>query len=470
MFSADHSAVTEPCLTSFRNLNLQNLSDQSFHFGPTELGDHYGLKFPGLTLTPDARPDLQWTFWRWPRHVYPAGSFVEEPNLKLTIQWMVQDNTVLQQCLLESIHDDEIRVDMIFHKSMLIRDLDHLDWRYKFNEERNEERNGERNDNYDIRLGPEGHSCVFVHKLNKEPPTESPTASSPLRHSNTAGIEDSQAHAGILASYVQSSSEGVQQDAFTGSSVQNSRQEGGSEPRRPFQEDTPSHNSSSSTHSRTNEIRPHNPSPQDHEAHKNSHDISVISSVTIDGQFQIFEDKKDRASPQKWSVSVKGQQAPGLDGQPWSHEVTTAYEMKILDDLEADRQAYLIPLHKMNVSQFLRDQQRAASPMPLYVPIPDRNRPDKHNEGDEAARTRMQHFPLDQASDKMGTVSPEKNLGFAARRNLEHILSACTIQATPKPYGSKVASPLPEELRHVKAVALTCGDMSGHRICWSASL
>jgi hypothetical protein len=58
-------------------------------------------------------------------------------------------------------------------------------------------------------------------------------------------------------------------------------------------------------------------------------------------------------------------------------------------------------------------------------------------------------------------------LDYATRRNLEHILSVCAIPVPPghvwdydnmKP---EVAEP---------AIALTCGDMSGHRVCISASL
>jgi hypothetical protein len=46
----------------------------------------------------------------------------------------------------------------------------------------------------------------------------------------------------------------------------------------------------------------------------------------------------------------------------------------------------------------------------------------------------------------------QPHLEFMIRRNLEHILSVCSI-------------PIPD-----KGIALTCGDMSGHRLVTSATL
>ena len=70
-------------------------------------------------------------------------------------------------------------------------------------------------------------------------------------------------------------------------------------------------------------------------------------------------------------------------------------------------------------------------------------------------------------SERSSSYVISADLDYASRRNLEHILSVCAIPVPPghvwdydnmKP---KVAEP---------AIALTCGDMSGHRVCISASL
>lgn len=61
-------------------------------------------------------------------------------------------------------------------------------------------------------------------------------------------------------------------------------------------------------------------------------------------------------------------------------------------------------------------------------------------------------------------VSPDVNMDFM-RRNLEHILSVCSI---PMPQPGQDTSECQGSTK--EAIALICGDMSGHRIVTSASL
>lgn len=460
MFSADHKYVREPCLVSSRAEDLQELSEQPFHLGQADVDDHYGLKFPGLTMKAEARPDLKWTSGRWPRHIYSEGSFEEFPNLRLTIQWMVHKDTVLQQCLLENDGDDDIPLDVIFCKSMRIRDLDHLDWDYEFNEEGDY--------NHDTRPGPKGYSYVFVHKLDDDPPSEGIPHSdnNPLRRSNTAGSEGSQVRGEVVAQHIPCSSEAVHDDASVGSSVRSSGQEDGSGPCRSPYERFSSNHPESSTRSSPEETRAPEEKQQDHEAQsKNSHDISVVSSVTIDGQVQLFE---YTSSHQKWPLIVKGRQTVGRGGPPGRHEVTTAYEMRILDNPKPDWHAHVIPLHKMNIGQYLLNQ-RPDHPFPSCIPTTEKAGSPDCKEGDEATRPQIQFFSTEPAVGipsplplLQTTKTPQARLAFALRRNLEHILSVCIIQATPKGCETTVAS-LPQQLHSVDAVAFTCGDMSGHR-------
>lgn len=473
MFSADHQYVSEPCMVLSRAEGLQELSEQPFHFGQADVEDHYGLQFPGLTLKPEARPGLKWKFGRWPRYTYSEGSFEELPNLKLTIQWMIHEDTVLQECLLENSGNDDIPLDVDFCKSMRIRDLDHLDWDYEFNEEGGS--------NHEIRPGPKGYSCVFIHKLDDDHHSEDTphTASNRLRRSDTAASEDLRIREERVAQPAPYASEAVHDDAFVGSSVRSSRQEDRSGPCGPPHEEILSKHPDSSTRSSLEEVPAPEEKPQDHEAQsKNSHDISVISSVAIDGQVQLFEYTSSLEytySPQKWPLILKGRQTVGHGGQPGTHKVTTAYEMRILDNPRPDWHGHVIPLHKMNISQFLLNQQ-PNHPFPLCVPTTRQATSPDHKEGDESTRPQMQFFPMEPAVGIPGSLPPlqtaeppHAHLGFAVRRNLEHILSVCTIRATPKACGTTVAS-LPQQLHSVDAVAFTCGDMSGHRICWSASL
>lgn len=72
------------------------------------------------------------------------------------------------------------------------------------------------------------------------------------------------------------------------------------------------------------------------------------------------------------------------------------------------------------------------------------------------------------------SFSPDPNLDFIVRRNLEHILSVCSIPVPAKSEDGKVVSQQSEEAERGSnkeiAIALTCGDLSGHRLVTSASL
>ncbi|RAR01649.1 mg2+ transporter zinc transport protein [Stemphylium lycopersici] len=61
-------------------------------------------------------------------------------------------------------------------------------------------------------------------------------------------------------------------------------------------------------------------------------------------------------------------------------------------------------------------------------------------------------------------MSPDENIDFIMRRNLEHILSVCSI---PLPEPGQDPSDDQEPIN--EPIGLTCGDMSGHRIVTSAS-
>lgn len=64
-----------------------------------------------------------------------------------------------------------------------------------------------------------------------------------------------------------------------------------------------------------------------------------------------------------------------------------------------------------------------------------------------------------------------KKIEYLTWRHLEHILSVCAMPIASLP-NSVRAQKQNEELKGegVDMVALTCGDMSGHRVCTSASL
>ncbi|OJD38573.1 mg2+ transporter zinc transport protein [Diplodia corticola] len=86
----------------------------------------------------------------------------------------------------------------------------------------------------------------------------------------------------------------------------------------------------------------------------------------------------------------------------------------------------------------------------------------KINENKSADWDAMAKMCQDESYEKI-IFSSHEHLDFLIRRNLEHILSVCSIP---------VASPTPEsgDCKHEDSpIALTCGDISGHRVGTSAS-
>lgn len=210
----------------------------------------------------------------------------------------------------------------------------------------------------------------------------------------------------------------------------------------------------------------------DRDACQDNSGISVISSVAIDGQVQQFENS---ITPQRWKLVVGGRRIPRrLESRARALEVIAAYKMMHVQTSNRCWQDYIIPWHNMRVSEFLRtgdDLCDGGTKASTGASPPD------HNEGDGIERTQTQKPPVDPPVGSPGDSSsspspgaPQSHLEFAARRNLEHILSVCAVQTISQTLDNVIPIATPFALQDVEAVALTCGDMSGHRICWSASL
>lgn len=69
-----------------------------------------------------------------------------------------------------------------------------------------------------------------------------------------------------------------------------------------------------------------------------------------------------------------------------------------------------------------------------------------------------------------GTSSPKYHIEYMAWRHLEHILSVCAIPLVPCTLFNDDGDSNPGGSGDGDIIALTCGDMAGHRICTSASL
>ncbi|KAK7722770.1 hypothetical protein SLS63_009165 [Diaporthe eres] len=93
-------------------------------------------------------------------------------NVGLTIQYIVRDRTVFQQCILENRGEIDVDLQFAFCKAMRICDLDHVTDHYEFNETTSDDQNAG--------PGPGGFGWVHVNEFRKE----SPGARTNFQHSS----------------------------------------------------------------------------------------------------------------------------------------------------------------------------------------------------------------------------------------------------------------------------------------------
>ncbi|TGO30641.1 hypothetical protein BPAE_0004g00990 [Botrytis paeoniae] len=155
--------------------------------------------------------------------------------------------------------------------------------------------------------------------------------------------------------------------------------------------------------------------------------IGVIVSVFIDGVAMKFH------SNEEWNLTV---------GIKQTKEIVVAYKLVYsTSEVSNDWKQFLVEADKANVDNLLLKEFKSTQ----YRPIP------LFSLGDS--------IPNVSASETMAWNKIKSNLDFIFQRHLEYLLTVCTIPIT-----SYLSS------NNMSAVALTCGDISAHRICTSASL
>lgn len=150
IFCADHMNTNEPYSVQERAEDLLLLSRDKSRQRFT-----YGLRILGISMN-NCR-HLGYVHDRWPRYE------VEDKNLRLTIQWMVHEKTVLQECIITNTGETDKDVTMEFGKGLHIRDMDYLDPVVKFN------------DDWDGHVpvhGPNNYGWILAHPLKPKGTTE----------------------------------------------------------------------------------------------------------------------------------------------------------------------------------------------------------------------------------------------------------------------------------------------------------
>lgn len=147
-------------------------------------------------------------------------------------------------------------------------------------------------------------------------------------------------------------------------------------------------------------------------------------------------------------------------------EIVVAYRLSLLPDQDVVTwQDFMIPAAKANVGKLLRDEleevgSKCIAPESLDLPRIGRTTQDtaKTDARDhDGGTSENAQCGFEKTEDQLRMVQ------YLTARHLEHILSVCAI---PVPCShNEPTHPVP----HPAPVALTCGDMSGHGICTSAS-
>lgn len=413
-FSAGHSYTKEPYWVTRRARQLHSLASEPFEEAQRQDYDNvFGLKFLNMALLDDARPKLEWLQYQWPRFEYKRRCFKRMKSVKLTIQFIVRHKTVFQQCILENRGKTDVDLELAFCKGMSIRDLDHLTDDYEFNKTTPDDQNAG--------PGPGGFGWVHVNRFRE-----------------------------------------------------------GSPARTEFQDASHENDSNRVHRNRYGKNQP-------------NHGVALVVSMVVDGKTVRFSPGQ---SPHIWKQTLKAKSSiPGSKSQKL--EIVTAYKLVLLTDPLSDWRTFVVPLKEMDLSRLLSEAM-AVSSFRTSMPIISGNDGPAHSYDRRQSETLEGEENKDEAGmvnvsqDEDGTVdskpptepspaihhepTPEKTLPvmehieFSARRNLAHILDVCAIPVAVSASGENIEGLIWDKLRDVQPIALSCGDLSGHRICTTSSL
>ncbi|KAF2675989.1 hypothetical protein K458DRAFT_492750 [Lentithecium fluviatile CBS 122367] len=209
--------------------------------------------------------------------------------------------------------------------------------------------------------------------------------------------------------------------------------------------------------------------------------VATVVSVFINGEAQKGVGEKNG----EWSYDL---------GCGKSVEVTVAYKMVLLPQPKLSWEDFVIPVGPTNVNAVLRGTSSSSDSI-SSIKIPDFGI-DEDSKDANREDTLLQTDPVIQEAKDRGIASfgaigdiwaarsmetarlrfPSDHIGFVVNRHLEHILSVCAIPVQPvedeKPQTStETMAPTneAETSRKYAPIALTCGDISGHRVSTSAS-
>lgn len=147
IFSMNQRSSEEPYKICERAKQLHSLS--------TRKGDilSFGM---GLSpkFCPNQPPQIKWVNRRWPRYEYDT----QLPNVKACVQWVVHKGVVLQQLFFENSGDHAVDFQFVLPRDICIQDLNdlHPDYQFRsFNEEKG----------FLSSPGPNGYGLIYARYM-----------------------------------------------------------------------------------------------------------------------------------------------------------------------------------------------------------------------------------------------------------------------------------------------------------------
>lgn len=425
MFTMDDSTTPEPHYVLDRAEHVEDMAKKEADLEYA----YFGLRLEDEIYpedSPSKPPQVRWVNWKWPRYEWET---TRDSKLKVISQWMVHKNAVLHQLVLENYKQDalDVKIQPEFQPDDIhIHDANHLDSECKCEETcKCKTSSHER-----TFLAPGGYGRVTIHAFRKPQPPRT-----------------------IAGSVAPSPGGGVAHDQPCAA------QEG--------------------------------------------YSVASVIALFVDGSGEKFP---DTGKELQYSVPGKSSMVPGQAtdkaGTPGTLELTMAYKLFAIPGEETPWESFLFDANSINVNKILWLETEAmwgnshqpsssllhlglsqvlsgvADEMPKSGSVhrvddgPDLNVVHVANDQrvSEATSSRSQGaaganpaLPSPEALKRQG-----KSIEYIAWRHLWHILSVCAVPVpcplpTKPERGGSVAGDSP-------MVALTCGDLSGHRVCTSASL
>lgn len=483
LFSLDQPLTDEPYMVHSRADRLDTFSKEA-NLGPSMhgllLADFF---WPGYPL------EVKWVNWRWPRYEYSTVS----PKVDVSIQWMVHDGIVLQQLVLENTGDEPVEVDYTLDTDMLIRDLDYLDPSYSFNEDESD------GPAYKHVSGPNGYGHVCVHRLVMPDPKENSDEQPPQQ------VKDYIHNDPRLDPVAQT---GAQRHEHMETVIGDKQQV-----------DRPKSSTAAEAQCDSRDVRDGASSVQHYTPLPTGlHSVAAVTTLFIDGKAVEMPDASifsrghalEGHSLTEFVVAYKLVPLPASEIH-WENFLITAEEADVIEFLHVESNNLWgsennFPLCSLGLSMVdLHDTMRNTTGRKLAgnkenedfdgvesnssgnMAVPGNKKPETSRENKREGDTRASvdaestSNPNDNTQTRWNSKqeaisfpsgppsnsSPKSHIEYLAWRHLEHILSVCAIPL------SIPSLKTPDKRRRSPAdntsVALTCGDMSGHRISTSAS-